>query len=106
MVIVGSSVGDNRRVDVERGIVRAYDARSGAQRWAWDPLPSGSPAGAANAWSPISSDPAMDLVFIPTGSASPDFYLGQLIKSYLHWTSTQARNCGARPCPQARNPHR
>ena len=32
--------------------------------------------GAANAWSTFASDPARDLVFIPTGSASPDYYGG------------------------------
>jgi len=34
------------------------------------------PAGAANAWPPISADPERDLVFVPTGSPSPDFYGG------------------------------
>src|SRR5207245_9244960 len=29
LVIVGSSIGDNRRYDVESGVVRAFDARSG-----------------------------------------------------------------------------
>src|SRR5262245_33953059 len=39
LVIVGASIGDNRAVDVERGIVRGFDARSGALRWVWDPIP-------------------------------------------------------------------
>jgi quinoprotein glucose dehydrogenase len=77
VVVVGSAIGDNRRVDVERGIVRAFDARTGTQLWQWDPLPSTNPTGAANAWSAISSDPATGLVFVPTGSASPDFYGGE-----------------------------
>ena len=77
VVIVGSSIGDNRRVEVERGIIRAFDAKTGVQRWTWDPLPAGDRTGAANAWSSISSDPARDLVFIPTGSAAPDFYGGE-----------------------------
>lgn len=33
--------------------------------------------GAANAWSIISADAARDLIFVPTGSASPDFYGGE-----------------------------
>ncbi|MGH9614532.1 MAG: pyrroloquinoline quinone-dependent dehydrogenase, partial [Bryobacteraceae bacterium] len=81
LVIVGSSIGDNRAANVERGIVRAFDARTGDLRWTWDPIPwatHNTPrTGAANAWPPISVDPAHDLVFIPTGSASPDFYGGQ-----------------------------
>jgi quinoprotein glucose dehydrogenase len=80
LVIVGSSIGDNRAASVERGIVRAYDARSGQLKWTWDPIPwsdRNSPrTGAANAWSVLSVDAARDLVFIPTGSAAPDFYGG------------------------------
>ena len=81
LVIIGSSIGDNRAADVERGVVRAFDARTGALRWTWDPIPwakQNTPrTGAANAWSVISADPARDLIFVPTGSASPDFYGGQ-----------------------------
>ena len=80
LVIVGSSIGDNRAVDVERGVVRGYDARSGQLRWTWDPAPwaeKTSPrTGAANAWSNLSVDTQHGLVFVPTGSASPDFYGG------------------------------
>lgn len=88
LIVVGSSMGDNRGVEVERGVVRAYDARTGKLHWSWDPIPTDvkDPAqktwkgegakrtGAANAWSIISADPERDLVFIPTSSPSPDFY--------------------------------
>src|SRR5262249_13109886 len=40
LVVVGSSIGDNRAADLERGVVRAFDARSGALRWSWDPIPT------------------------------------------------------------------
>ena len=73
LVIVGSSIADNDRVDSPSGVVRAFDARSGALRWKWDPI---ADAGAANAWAPISTDAASGLVFVPTGSASPDHYGG------------------------------
>jgi quinoprotein glucose dehydrogenase len=80
IVITGSSIGDNGAVDMPRGVVRAYDARTGALRWTWDPIPWAAKqlvrTGAANAWSTFSADPARDLVFIPTGSASPDYYGG------------------------------
>ncbi len=81
LVITGSSEGDNRAVTLERGIVRAFDARSGKLRWTWDPIApwayQTSPrTGAGNAWSTISVDAAHDLAFIPTGSASPDYYGG------------------------------
>jgi quinoprotein glucose dehydrogenase len=77
LVIVGSSVADNHRTNAPNGVVRAYDARTGKQRWSWDPIARapGMP-GAANAWSVFSADPARDLVFVPVGSASPDYYGG------------------------------
>jgi quinoprotein glucose dehydrogenase len=80
LVITGSSIADNGAVDMPRGVVRGYDARTGALRWSWDPIPWAEKqqvrTGAANAWSTLAADPARDLVFIPTGSASPDYYGG------------------------------
>jgi quinoprotein glucose dehydrogenase len=91
LVVVGSAVADNNRIDAPSGEVRAYDARTGALRWTWDPVPQdpADPAhgtwrgprarrtGAANAWSVIAADPERDLVIVPTGSASPDYYGGE-----------------------------
>jgi quinoprotein glucose dehydrogenase len=91
VVIVGSSVPDNHRTDAPDGVIRGFDVRSGALRWSFDPIPRepGQPGydswigptahntGAANAWSILSADPARDLVFVPVGSASPDFYGGE-----------------------------
>jgi quinoprotein glucose dehydrogenase len=83
MVIVGSAIDDNNRIDMPSGAVRAFDARTGALRWSWDPIPQDVPnttsswmTGAANAWSIMTVDVARDLVFVPTGSASPDYYGG------------------------------
>jgi quinoprotein glucose dehydrogenase len=88
LVIVGSAIDDNNRADMPSGVVRAFDARTGSLRWSWDPIPQNPPAstasatspvwntGAANAWSGMVVDPSRNLVFIPTGSASPDFYGG------------------------------
>jgi quinoprotein glucose dehydrogenase len=87
LVVVGSAIDDNQRAAMPGGVVRAFDARSGSLRWSWDPIPltpagtsaGAAPArqtGAANAWSIMSTDPGRDLIFIPTGSASPDYYGG------------------------------
>jgi quinoprotein glucose dehydrogenase len=76
LVIVGSAVADNSRADMASGEVRAFDARTGALRWTWHPLVANPDAGAANAWSRIVADPERHLVFVPTGSASPDYYGG------------------------------
>jgi quinoprotein glucose dehydrogenase len=88
LIIVGSKVADNQRIDAPSGVVRAYDARTGTLRWAWDPLPPGvatrpaPPAdgepgfqlGTANAWAPLSVDPQRNLVFVPTGNTAPDYW--------------------------------
>jgi quinoprotein glucose dehydrogenase len=79
VVIVGSSIDDNQRVKEVSGAVRAYDARTGAPKWSWDPIasaPSDVVTGAANVWAPMSIDEARDLVFLPTTSPSPDFWGG------------------------------
>jgi quinoprotein glucose dehydrogenase len=88
LVITGSSVADNSRPNPASGEVRGYDARTGTLKWTWDPIPQdpkdpaygewrgamAQKSGAANAWSVLAADPERDLVFIPTGSAAPDYY--------------------------------
>src|SRR5207302_10007420 len=51
------------------------DKKTGKLCWHWDPTPTGK-TGAANAWAPLAVDEERDMVFLPTGSASPDFYGG------------------------------
>ena len=91
LVIVGSSIADNWKVDTERGIVRAYDVRTGKLRWTWNPTPwadgTKPRTGASNAWSTLSVDPEHDLVFIPTGSAAPDYY-GGIRKGDNKWANS------------------
>lgn len=88
LVVTGSSIGDNTLPTLPSGEVRAYDARTGALRWSWEPIPQDplDPAfgdwrgplahgtGGGNAWSVLVADAARDLVFVPTGSAAPDYY--------------------------------
>jgi quinoprotein glucose dehydrogenase len=86
LVIVGSAINDNNRADMPSGVVRAFDARTGVLRWSWDPIKKNEQGasgtanawqtGAANAWSIMVVDSERDLVFVPTGSASPDYYGG------------------------------
>lgn len=87
-IVIGTSVLDNVRANAPRGIIRAYDVRSGKALWTFDPIPqtggsdrdwmgdSRSRTGAANVWSVISADTQRGLVFLPTSSASPDYYGG------------------------------
>jgi quinoprotein glucose dehydrogenase len=89
VVVTGSLVADNRRVDPPGGVVRAFDVRSGELRWAFDPVPPGTPPlpdgddgeprfhrGTPNAWSILSVDPERNLVFVPFGNPSPDYFGG------------------------------
>ena len=89
-VIIGSSISDNARVRAPKGVVRAYDSRSGVLKWTFDPIPRNLNEGGqenwqgkwppmeghANVWAPMSVDAARGLVIFPTSSASPDFYGG------------------------------
>ncbi len=100
VVAVGALVGDGRRTDAPAGVVRGFDVRTGALRWAFDPVPPGTPplppaadgspryhAGTPNAWSVFSVDPARDLLFVPMGNASPDFY-GGVRNGFDHYSSS------------------
>ena len=85
VVVVGALVADNLRTDAPAGVVRAFDVRSGALRWAFDPVPPDwnrradekYTAGTPNVWSILSGDAARGLVFVPTGNAAPDYYGGE-----------------------------
>jgi len=91
VVILGSS--DNTKAtssDNPSGAVRALNARSGELLWEFDPVPrnQGDPAaegwdpealqytGGANVWSMISVDRELNLVYLPTASAGPQYYGG------------------------------
>jgi quinoprotein glucose dehydrogenase len=87
LVITGAQVLDNRRTDSPGGVVRAFDTRSGKLVWSWDPIPPGAEPeledpgqryqkGTTNVWSIISVDPGRNLVFVPTGNSTPDYYGG------------------------------
>jgi quinoprotein glucose dehydrogenase len=104
LVIVGSAIADNSRTNATSGVVRAYDARTGALRWSWDPVPQDStdPAwstwigphahetGAANVWSVIAVDSVRDLVFLPTTSPSVDYYGGERLGDNKYGNSVVA----------------
>lgn len=83
VVVVGSAINDNSRAEMPDGVVRGYDSRTGKLLWKWEPLerptgiaPDAWRTGAGNAWSVFSADPKRHLIYVPTGSASPDYYGG------------------------------
>lgn len=89
VVVVGSAVADNQRVQGPSGRVLAFDARSGKPAWEFDPVPrdAADPAmetwkqgtagyGGGNVWANMAVDQALDMVYLPTTSPSGDFYGG------------------------------
>ena len=88
LLIQGTRVGEEE--GSAPGDVRAYDVHTGAIRWTFhtlphpgefgdDTWPSGGAwrsAGGANSWAGMSVDTARGIVYVPTGSATPDFYGG------------------------------
>ena len=83
-IVVGGWVVDNQELGNPSGVLRAYSVYDGSFTWAFDVGRSNDhsfPAdgktftrGTPNVWSIASYDPELDLVFAPTGNASPDYY--------------------------------
>ena len=85
VVVVGSAVADNQRIDAPSGVVRGYDVRSGKLVWAFDLAPpdfdyatglvseAGYALGTPNVWSGFAVDQPRDMVFLPTGNPAPDY---------------------------------
>jgi quinoprotein glucose dehydrogenase len=104
LVVVGFAGADNNRIDGPRGTVRAFDARSGVIRWSWEPIPSDSmdPAwrtwigprahrtGGAKPWSVLTADPSRDMVYVPTSSATTEFYGGERLGANVYANSVIA----------------
>ena len=86
LLILGQQVSDNQRRDAPSGVVRAYDARTGELRWAWDALRPDAraalaegeiyPRGTPNVWNVISADESLGLAFLATGNAAADQWGG------------------------------
>ena len=89
LLILGSRVSEGS--DAAPGHIRAYDVRTGNQRLifhtiphpgeigfeTWDDTTAYKHIGGANAWSGFSMDEKRGILFVPTGSASYDFYGGK-----------------------------
>ena len=91
IIVTGAWVTDGQRVDAPGGVIRGWDARTGELVWAWDPVAEDAnpvtaedvakgatyTRGTANAWSLLSADDALGLVYLPMGNAAPDHYGGE-----------------------------
>ncbi|MBK1690068.1 membrane-bound PQQ-dependent dehydrogenase, glucose/quinate/shikimate family [Rubrivivax gelatinosus] len=81
-IVVGGTVLDNVSVHEASGVIRAFDAETGALLWNWDPARPDDTAPLApgetytpsspNSWSVASVDEALGLVYLPMGNQPPD----------------------------------
>ncbi|MDX8445042.1 glucose/quinate/shikimate family membrane-bound PQQ-dependent dehydrogenase [Mesorhizobium captivum] len=81
-IIVGGAVNDNYSTEEPSGVIRAYDAGTGALLWNWDsgnpdqttPLPAGQnyTNNSPNMWSTASADEKLGLLYLPLGNQTPD----------------------------------
>lgn len=88
LIVIGSRVSEAD--DAASGNIRAYDVRTGELKWTFRTIPHPGEegyetwedpeaylhTGGANSWSGMSVDEERGIVFVPTGSAAPDFYGG------------------------------
>ena len=94
LLIQGTRVGEGE--GSAPGDIRAYDARTGKIRWTFHTIPrpgefgydtwprdAWRTAGGANSWAGMSVDTERGVVYIPTGSATPDFYGGNRVGANL-----------------------
>ena len=79
LVLATGGVSSNEAADAPDGVLRAFDVRTGAQRWAFFTIPPelSADVGAGDIWPPFSVDVARNWVFLATGSPSPDAYGGR-----------------------------
>ncbi len=102
-IILGSRVSEN--ADAAPGTVQAFNVRTGALAWMFRTIPlpgevgydtwpkeAHRSVGGANAWSGMSLDPARGIVYVPTGSASFDFWGGNRLGDNLFANCVLALN--------------
>ena len=101
VLIWGTRVGEEE--GSAPGHIRAYDARTGKIRWTFHTIPwpaeygydtwppaAFKTAGGANSWAGMTVDTARGIVYIPTGSATPDFYGAERVGANLFANSLLA----------------
>jgi len=83
LILVGGWVRDGAETGEPSGVVRAFNADTGALVWAWDlgnpdvkdvPPPEGYSRGTPNMWSTPAFDDELGLVYLPLGNGTPDFW--------------------------------
>lgn len=108
VVVVGNSAeqGYNQsRIENIPGDILAYDAKTGDHKWKFNVIPRPGEfghdtwendawewTGDVSSWAPLSADPDLDLVYVPTNGPTIDFYGGFHPGDNLYGTSLIALN--------------
>ncbi|NBC05517.1 MAG: PQQ-binding-like beta-propeller repeat protein [Bacteroidetes bacterium] len=102
LIIIGSRVSEGS--DAAPGDIRAFNVRNGELEWTFHTIPhpgefgydtwedpdAWQKMGGANSWPGMALDEERGIVYVPTGSASPDFYGGNRKGSNLFANSLLA----------------
>ncbi|MDR9363840.1 MAG: PQQ-binding-like beta-propeller repeat protein [Balneolaceae bacterium] len=102
LIIIGSRVSEGS--DAAPGDIRAFNVRTGELEWTFHTIPhpgefgydtwedpdAWQKMGGANSWPGMALDEERGIVYVPTGSASPDFYGGNRKGSNLFANSLLA----------------
>jgi len=97
LIVMPTRVGET--ADAAPGFIQAFDVRTGKLVWTFRTIPEpGKPGyetwskdsyrninvGSANSWAGMSVDRARGMLFVPTGSAAPDFWGGDRVGDDLY----------------------
>jgi quinoprotein glucose dehydrogenase len=97
IVMVGSAISDGPAAkEGIPGRVKAFDARTGAEKWTFNTIPeegefgtetwrngSRKYSGGANVWAPMAADDELGYVYLPTSTPTNDFYGGHRLGNNL-----------------------
>jgi quinoprotein glucose dehydrogenase len=105
LIILGFRTGET--APAPHGDIRAYDVHTGVLKWSFHTVPHpGEPgyeswpkeawkhSGAANNWTGMALDERRGIVFVPTGSATTDFYGADRVGNNLYANSLLALDAG------------
>ena len=92
VIVVGNSAhqgGSYTRIENVRGDVQAFDARTGEHLWTFHTIPQAGEfgndtwendawqySGNVNVWAPLSADPELGIVYLPTDMPTNDYFGG------------------------------
>lgn len=98
VIVIGGAVNDNVSTTEPSGVIRGYNADTGELVWNFDtgnptrtePIPADQEytPNSPNAWSLLSVDPELGLVYAPIGNAPPDQYGGDRTEETERFSSS------------------